>query len=483
MPRKAKTLREGLLSALPSAGLAAVAFFTCFFALGLKSFWLDEAVSADYAHGSLRSLWKLASGGDPNMSLYYFVLHFWIKVFGESETAIRSLSALAAVLAVLVLYRLTSRLFDKRVGLLAGFLLAINPYFIDYTRDARAYTLAVLFVVLAADFLVRELEQPALLNRVGYTLSAVLAVYSHYFAAFVLLAQLLTVIAWRRHRVLTRSWLGVAGAVVVLCLPTAWAAHHKGSGPIAWIKPPQLGDIGHFFLLFAGERIWLVPLFLAALLSAAFVAWQAQERWRYALVASWLFVPVGLSFLLSYLRPMFIDYYLIVALPALIVLVSVGLAGNRVRWLKPLLAIILLLIISQSAIKLSGVYGHDRQENWRAATHYVFEKEQSPDSVVLLPDWVLPAFSYYKRLAGNRAPAALPTFTAAQVLATLPQARLWVLSRTYDLPSYEPQRQALLQTLKQKGYRLSDRRLFGYIEVELYAPQTVVGSGASGSTP
>jgi mannosyltransferase len=68
---------------------------------------------------------------DPNMGLYYLLLNFWERIFGESEFAVRSLSALFGALSVSALYLLGARLYGPTVGLVAGLLLALDAFIVE----------------------------------------------------------------------------------------------------------------------------------------------------------------------------------------------------------------------------------------------------------------------------------------------------------------------------------------------------------------
>ncbi len=62
-----------------------------------------------------------------------------MRIFGDSETAIRSLSALFGILLVWLVYQIAVRLFDRRTALIATFFVAINPFLIYYSQEARMY--------------------------------------------------------------------------------------------------------------------------------------------------------------------------------------------------------------------------------------------------------------------------------------------------------------------------------------------------------
>src|SRR5437899_1954089 len=65
---------------------------------------------------------------DTHPPLYFLLLHFWIRLFGESDLALRSLSALFGVLALPVIFAAAARLAGRRVGVLAALFSALSPW-------------------------------------------------------------------------------------------------------------------------------------------------------------------------------------------------------------------------------------------------------------------------------------------------------------------------------------------------------------------
>jgi mannosyltransferase len=68
------------------------------------------------------------------MSLYYCLLHLWMKI-GSSEFTIRMMSVLFGSATILVVYELGRRLFTRSIGLVAGVLLAVNVFHIQWSRS------------------------------------------------------------------------------------------------------------------------------------------------------------------------------------------------------------------------------------------------------------------------------------------------------------------------------------------------------------
>ena len=87
---------------------------------------------------------------DIHPPLYYWLLRLWTTVFGLSEFALRSLSAVLGTLLVLVIYGLGTRLFNRTTGLAAAFIAAIAPFQVYYSQEARMYILVALEGALAA---------------------------------------------------------------------------------------------------------------------------------------------------------------------------------------------------------------------------------------------------------------------------------------------------------------------------------------------
>ena len=77
---------------------------------------------------------------------------------------------------------------------------------------------------------------PRRATAVGYVLASVLAFYAHYFAAFVMLVQLLTLLALRRRGAFTKRWSAIALVIALACAPEAYVAATRGAGPIGWLK-------------------------------------------------------------------------------------------------------------------------------------------------------------------------------------------------------------------------------------------------------
>ncbi len=117
-----------------------LASFLRFYRLDAQSLWNDEGTSVAVAGRDLATIARDAAG-DIHPPLYYWLLHGWLRLTGDSEFAVRAFSALLGVLLVALTYALGRLLTGRWAGLAAAFLAAINPFQVYYSQEARMYML------------------------------------------------------------------------------------------------------------------------------------------------------------------------------------------------------------------------------------------------------------------------------------------------------------------------------------------------------
>src|SRR5205814_4566304 len=181
-----------------TAGILFVAAL-CFnlYHLGTPSIWYDEAFSVELARQPLPLLWHIIFGLEPNMELYYLLLHGWLAVTGmlgqhSTEFVVRLPSAIFAALSTVVVFLLGRRFLTMPAGLVAAGLYLLNDLQLVYAQQARSYSLQLLLTCIAwyAFFAAITGESYAKRWWMCYIGATTLAVYTHLFSLFILLAQL-----------------------------------------------------------------------------------------------------------------------------------------------------------------------------------------------------------------------------------------------------------------------------------------------------
>lgn len=149
----------------------------------IQPFWRDEAFSYLLAKKNIAEIFYLTAK-DFNPPLYYLFLHFWIKIFGSSEIAIRLMSLIFYWLTLYVVSLFLENILKMKIKKTIFYTLffAFNPLLLYYAFEARNYTLFAFFASLSFYFLYKKKWRP-------YLISSVLGLYTHYFMIFVLVFQ------------------------------------------------------------------------------------------------------------------------------------------------------------------------------------------------------------------------------------------------------------------------------------------------------
>jgi 4-amino-4-deoxy-L-arabinose transferase-like glycosyltransferase len=368
--------------------------------IGDDSIWLDEGFSIAMAREGLSGIWD-AFLIEANQGVYYILLHFWLQL-GDSEAAIRSLSAVFAVGTVPFVYALGARLFGVRTGLMAALLLAVNAYFIDYAQEARGYALYLLLATAASYAFVRAVEDNRPRYWIAYVLLGTLAVYTQLFAGLVLIAHASSLVFLRRDSIPWRELIAAGGGLFLFLLPLAvLTLSQSDEGALRWVRPVTLTRIAFFFKDFSGSRALLLAYFLVCAVALVPVAraWlQARgsiESWRYAFVLTWFAVPILIVIALSLtVRPLFVTRYLIACLPPLVLIAAIGLSQIR----QPALfgaAVGVIVLLSLLAVR--SVYVNPSEEDWRGAAQHVLARSQPGDAALFYIDGSRASFDYYRR--------------------------------------------------------------------------------------
>ncbi len=393
--------------------------------LGAPSFWLDEVHSFDTAsQPNWESIYGILSvGGNPP---FYdsILLHSWMKL-GSGEFFLRFLTVMTGVLSIAVAYLLGRVLFGIHVGLLSAFLLAISALHTYYSKEIRMYVPMALLTSLALFFLYKATKRGHWWHWVGYAVCAALAFYTHYYAVLTFIAVSLFL---GIKSVVMKDWLqlrslalGNTLAVLFLApwLPTF--LNQVRHDPVHWIPTRTWQELVRIFTEFYVHYLVLeswFPVFallLAVVLAVGLVSLirarnprTSPEFWsRYLFILSCAIGPIAIAIGLSFFKPLIVDrYFLMVALPASIVLAVSILQSLRNRWMLPAV----LLLIAGMLVSSLGMASNRWKEDWRGVANYL-EGHAAPDHVVVLGSF-LHEFMYNHYYDGPQQQYSIPTDSA-----------------------------------------------------------------------
>ena len=390
--------------------------------LGGESLWYDEVISVRLAHMTPSEI-IVNRAGNVHPPFYFLVLRGWVALFGDSEFAVRLLSVVFGCFAVFMIYKVGRLLFDKEVGILASLLLAISAFHIQYSQEARAYSLLVLLTLFSFYFFLQLPQGRNHWISVGYVLSSALLAYTHYYGLFVLVAQNLyfasSLFFPRKGFELTlRKWLILQSLIVLLFAPWIPILIHQVSEVKSgfWIAPPSKNALWRTFRQYGGSKVAMNLGFLLAFLSIATLnrarggpGWKRLGEWlasfrqriiltdlgKIWLLSCWLFIPILLPFFVSQVvSPIYSDKYTIMASSAFYLLIA---KGTQNLAYKPAKIIVVTVIIILSFINVKAYYGKVHKEQWREVASYVDTSGKPGDLILFNSGRCMPPFDYYSR--------------------------------------------------------------------------------------
>lgn len=355
------------------------------------SLWGDEAFSAVLSKNTPLNIVKIIIK-DTSPPLYNLTLHFWYKIFGLSETSIRLLSFSYYTLAIIFIYYIGKLVWNKKTGFIAALLSFLNPFFFIYAFEGRMYSTLALGVTASTYFFLKILHgKNKNLDILAYALSIDWALYSHHFAIFSLIPQIIwTAIEFLKRNKKTSVKI-IKGMVLAALLYTPWLYPlYKQTTMVAsgfWLGKPTLVDLKNLIYEYLSEGIknpkTQIPFInkeLGRIALYLVIITFVIRRWHKNLEKSfffvcWFFLPIITVWLLSQkMQSIFFNRYLLYTIPAAMILI----ASNR-RKVTNLL--IVLIIVSFSIIDIN-YFIHPTKRPFKDLANYI-KSEKKEDTFII----------------------------------------------------------------------------------------------------
>jgi mannosyltransferase len=346
-----------------------------FATLNVSSIELDESATLILVHRGFSGMLSHLASSESAPPLYYILVWAWTKVFGAGPVGFRSLSALIGTLTIPVMYAAGRRV-SPRIGVWAAALTAVSPSMYFFSQEARVYALLVLFSAAAFVAWQRALQDPRGRRVAVWGGMSILALLTHYFAAFLFIPEAVLLagrVGWRR------VW-APAGAVVLVGLALApLAASQRADGKTNWIEglslPRRVAESIKMFTVGVYGPLVLFALILAVALAAAagvLVLRRGSETERAGArdAASVALAAIGLPLVLAAAH--IVDVYdgrnvLAFWIP-FAVLVATGLGTARAQRVGALLGGALCAIFVVMIVAANAIPDYQR-DDWRGVAH------------------------------------------------------------------------------------------------------------------
>lgn len=369
-----RSARPGEVAVL--TGVTAVAMAAALAIAQGTGLWLDEAQSIAIARLPVGDLLDaLRRDGAP--PLYYLLLHGWMRVFGEGDLAVRSLSAVFAVATVPMTVLAARHTLGRRTALLAGGLLATVPFLYRYGTETRMYALVALLVATAW-WLTATRRHVALGVVVG------LLLLTHYWAFFLVVTGL-ALLAWMR-RWRAAGAVAAGGLLFLPWVPTLlYQLGHTGA---PWGRPARLDSFDIALAGFGGGAGRVNVLALLYVAAGVLAVRHSEVGRRLAVLTA---VPLGLGFVVSAVTDAaFAARYAAIVLIPFVLLVATGVRHVGTR---PATHVFVAVLAVMGVLNAGRAVWSQRSQAPAIAGALKEHGLGADDRVVFCPDQVGPAVS------------------------------------------------------------------------------------------
>ncbi len=354
------------------AGIIVLGTLLRFWQLDLKPLWLDEVITALFSLGqgydpvplgvtfdlsilnqiftlqpqtTCSQIAQLVSQQSVHPPLFFCALHTWLGWFFSADQSLawnlRVFPALVGVGAIAAVYALNRVAFSAAAGLMGAALMAVSPFVVYLSQEARHYTLPLLLITLALLGLIQIQQDVCDRQRLrpwvwlGWIVVNSLGFYVHYFFLLAFIAQVVTLtglLLWQHHHIQRRHWgaVGLAIAVVILTylpwLPTLIS--HTSRPETDWLSltnaswtrylAPLYQTLAGWIIMVItlpteGQLLWVaIPMGVLMILFAGWLSWQSckgiRQCWRdpQTRIPTGLLISFTLCILLEYLAIIYI---------------------------------------------------------------------------------------------------------------------------------------------------------------------------------
>jgi 4-amino-4-deoxy-L-arabinose transferase-like glycosyltransferase len=366
-----------------------------FYRLGEWSFWIDELYTINHALAHFSTPQLIVSNIPPERNwipVSVILAAQALNLFGVSEWSARLASVTIGVLSIPILFLPVRKMFGNDVALLSVLFLAVSPWHIFWSQNARFYTSLLLFYTLAliAFYLVLERNQPGyFLPFYGFLYLAFSERLFAFFVFPVIGAYLLGLWLLKFEKPKGLTFWNISLLVVPILLGGAIELNSRFADGVSRF----FADFDWFFLYRNDDPIRLlgnisfnmgIPLMVLAIFSGVILI-RLRSRAGLLMIVN---AVIPLAMLVAANPFIFTkDRYIFMVLFSWIVLAAIGMQKllsqltGQYKWLAIGVLVLLLMDAGGDALLYFRV-NHGNRPDWKAAFHLIEEKSR-PDDVVV----------------------------------------------------------------------------------------------------
>jgi mannosyltransferase len=414
-----------------------------FYTVASTAVTTDEALTYQRTVGSLQDRLEHIAGPGNHVPLYFLSVELLPH---EIDIGLRYGSLLLGILGIALTIRVVYWLYhDSNLALVVGLWIAVSPFMVYYSRDARPYAMLMVASLLVSVLFLQILAgKRSLLMWTGFVLITLMAYTIHYAAAALPLTQFV-VLLWQREKItFIGRWIGAQAIASVPTFLWILTFAEPKSESTDWIDIPNIGrpyyTLTNITLGYEAVAKWyflimLIPVTAGVFYGIRFV-WQNQRPAnRYWLTLP--FIPMIFVFLVSQLAhfsntvsSIYFERYFMVTAPGIFILVALGLREMSVGMAFNLWATVVIVLTAGVTLNELATT-HFEPQDWRQSTRFVLENIEDGD-IIFVDGPHETAFWHYYR--GNPEEQVLSGATVDRLYTTqssicdLNAPRVWLMT-------------------------------------------------------
>ena len=366
----------------------------------------DESFSLYMALQSLPDLVRMLCQGD-NPPLWELLLHFWVKIFGISEVAIRSLSLIFSVLTIIPIYYLGEKHICRFSGIAASLFYCFSTFSIYLAHECRVYSLIGFCTASSVFLFISCIHRPKTFKFILLTIANLMLMYGHYLSVWIIVMEF--VIALGINPIRKKIWkpyLLHAAALLVFfapMFPVLFTRFFDSGVHGTWIAKTTSPEALYDFL-WRMCNVPVITVFAIVILVTAFIRLIINVVKKECVFGNtgvltllWV-LPLLVSFVLSYFTGFFLDRYFYFLFP--IFYLSIAAYCLYLFPKRKALGISMMgLFAVAMAISCSPDSSTKRFSGWHSEikpiVNQLVEAKEKENALVILPEYFDKQFTYY----------------------------------------------------------------------------------------
>ncbi len=386
------------------------AIFLRLYHLCYQSIWVDELhtmIEAD-PEISFKESSDLILFREGIPRFHFYIVKIFNSVFGHTVFNARFISVVFGVLSVFFIYKLGKKMFNKNVGLYSALFLSLNLFLIEYSQEARTYSMLAFFVILSHYFLVSFIQKKSYKNALLLGISLGLITNSHpigllnVVSIFLVLLYILLVTKEAKADLFKKTV--ISGIVcIILFIPTIPTIESVLKFKSFWISEPSIPYLFQVFNQLLGSSSIFTILFIGIYFvfivkSTQFISKKEnQEKNKYLvgfiIINVWIWFEIIVILLKSYLGiSIVLHRYFIAIVPAFMLIIAVTIDFIKKDLLKRIVIFSLVVFLIADIFLVKDFYSVNRKSQFDKVAQFIIQKNTSKHKIVSSWGWIM---SYY----------------------------------------------------------------------------------------